>query len=315
MNHELEILNRDLAEARERIRRRDQLRSRLQHVRDDLRAERRRLAPLKEELARESADVRRLEGLSLTALFHSILGSKEQQRAKERQEMLAAKLRHDEAAFAVVALVEEQRRGESDLQEVADADQRYQQLLDSKEALLRREDSDVARRLVELADQVGSGRADLKEIQEAQTAGNRARSTLRVIADRLEKAGNWGGWDMVGGGMIATSMKHSHLDEARAQAHVAQRQLRSFEHELEDLGQRLRASLEISPFSKFADWFFDGLVTDWMVQTRIQESLAAAHRTLSKVEGALAKVEARLSEAQERLARTEAERKAFLESA
>lgn len=315
MKSELNKLNDDLAEARERIRLRDQLRTRLLHVRKDLKAERARLRELGTVLGNETADVRRLEGLGLAALFHAILGSKEKQLAKERQEQLAARLKHDEADFAVTALVEEERRCEKELEAVADADDRYRALLDSKDALLRRENPLAADRLLDLADRIGGGRADLKEIEEARSAGLRARSSLRLVVDRLGRAENWGSWDVWGGGMISASMKHSNLDEARSHAHVAQRQLAAFHRELQDIGARLSTSFEMGGFMKFADWFLDGLIVDWMVQDRIRNSLAGATKAAAEVERVMMDVDDRLAEARERLSRAEQERKDFLDHA
>ena len=60
-----------------------------------------RLTVLEEEtavftqtLAKEFRDVARLQKLSLTALFHTMLGSKEAQLDKELQAQLAAQLKH-----------------------------------------------------------------------------------------------------------------------------------------------------------------------------------------------------------------------------
>jgi hypothetical protein len=315
VTNELEKLNSDLAEARERMRLRDRLNARLHHVRRDLRAERARLQPLREILARENADVRRLEGLGLTALFHAVLGSKERQLDKERQEALAAKLKHDEAAFAVTALVEEERRCAQEVDAVFDAEVLHRSALESKEALLRRENPGAAERLIEFANRIGGDRADLKEIEEARAAGLRARSTLRVVIDRLGRAETWGSWDMLGGGLVATAAKQSNLDEAKSHAFVAQRQLAAFHRELQDIGERLRTTFEIGSFLRFADWFLDGLIIDWMVQDRIRTSLAGATKALSQVEAVMIDVEARLGEARQRLARAEQDRREFLERA
>src|SRR5687768_14708376 len=51
-----------------------------------------RLASLEAQLAREKVDVQKLERISLTSLFYSVLGSREQQLEKERQELLSAQL-------------------------------------------------------------------------------------------------------------------------------------------------------------------------------------------------------------------------------
>lgn len=313
MKNEIEILNRELAEARERIRRRDRLRTRLMRVEEDLWAERKKLDPLRAAMNREAADVRRLEGLGLTALFHAVLGSKEQQLEKERQEALAAKLKHDEAAYAVAALADEERRCREELDGLFDADARYQRLVEAKEKVLRGLEKDLAERLVRLADRIGGGKADLREIEEALAAGLEARVSLDIVVEKLESAGNWGSWDLWGGGAVATGMKHSNLDAARQEAHKAQQHLRTFDRELRDVGQRLEASLEIGGFMKFADWFFDGLIVDWVVQGRIQEAQRVATQARDQVHRVIDKLERRQIEARGRLTRVEEERRDFIE--
>jgi hypothetical protein len=313
MTNPLEILDRDLTEARERLRRRDQLRTRLMRVEEDLWAERKRLEPLRAAMNREAADVRRLEGLGLTAIFYSILGSKELQLEKERQEALAAKLRHDEAAFAVAALDDEERRCKSELDGLADAEVRYQELLSSKEKVLHGRGSDVARRLVEITNRVGGARADLREIREALDAGTQARTSLEVVVERLQKAEAWGSWDLWGGGWISTSMKHSHLDGAQAEANQAQHHLRTFGRELRDVGEQLEASFQMGGFLKFSDWFFDGLIADWLVQGKIQASLKAAVDAHVQVVRVVNNLVVRQSEARERLTRAEEERRDLIE--
>jgi len=313
MTISIEILDRDLTHARERLRRRDQLRTRLLRVEEDLWAERKRLEPLEARMKNEAADVRRLEGLGLTALFYTMLGSKELQLEKERQEALAAKLKRDEAAFAVAALADEEKRCASELERLLDVEAQLQKLLASKEKILLGKDPEISRRLVEHSNRVGGCRADLREIDEALDAGLRARTSLEVIVDRLQSAGNWGSWDVWGGGLLVKSMKYSHLDGAQSEVHRAQQHLRTFGRELRDVGEQLQASLEIADSMKFADYFFDGLIVDWLVQNRIEASIKAAQDVATRVRGILNRLEARQSEARERLARAEEDRRDFIE--
>ena len=76
----------------QKIRRKQKLTADLQNVREKLAREKSRYEKLQRQLQKEDSDVKKLEGISITALFYSILGSKEQQLEKERQELLAAVL-------------------------------------------------------------------------------------------------------------------------------------------------------------------------------------------------------------------------------
>jgi len=58
-------------------------------------------------LRRKKRDVDQLEGMNLTNLFYSILGTKEERLEKERQEYLAAKLKYDQCRDELDALEKE----------------------------------------------------------------------------------------------------------------------------------------------------------------------------------------------------------------
>ena len=84
---------------------------------------------------------------------------------------------------------------------------------------------------------------------------------------------------MLGGGLLATAAKHSHMDEARDAAYHIQNLLLRFRRELADV-QGLSGTLveEVGSFETFADYFFDGLIVDWVVQSKIDRSLDNARR-------------------------------------
>jgi hypothetical protein len=64
---------------------------------------------------------------------------------------------------------------------------------------------------------------------------------------------NWGTWDVIGGGLISTAVKHSRIDRARASAHQVQQLLRRFQRELGDVGATSDITIDIGSFATFAD--------------------------------------------------------------
>jgi len=52
--------------------------------------------------------------------------------------------------------------------------------------------------------------------------------SLYNVQKKLSSAGNWGLWDIFGGDMIATMVKHSKLNEAKAEISRVQSLLRNF---------------------------------------------------------------------------------------
>ena len=286
-----------LLEARERVRAKQKLESSVDEARRSLASERTRSAELGAILRKEEADVRRLEGLSLTAMFHQFLGSKEDRLSQERQEALAAKLKYDQSAHEVASLERDIADMEGQLAAIGDPEAEYARALERKEA--RIEGAGRAD-LVRLTERIAEVNSDLKEIGEAVAAGDEVIAGLDSVIDYFKSAGNWGIVDLIGGGLIVTAVKHSKIDRAKAAIHEVQTRLGRFRRELADLrtGPEAPLGVEISSFEKFADYLFDGLIFDWIVQSKISRSLDAAREMRNRMATLVADLRRRLESRQ-----------------
>ncbi|OCN05937.1 hypothetical protein A4S06_06870 [Erysipelotrichaceae bacterium MTC7] len=123
-----------------------------------------------------------------------------------------------------------------------------------------------------------------KEIQEAREAGHKALTSLEGARQHLESASTWGIFDMIGGGFFTGLMKHSRLDDASEKMEQAKYELQSFQKELMDLSVPEDFGLNIGGFLTFADFFFDGIVADWMVQSRISDARLQVSQAIEKIE-------------------------------
>jgi hypothetical protein len=311
----LDELNGRLMQTKERLRSKQKLDAMLAQVQTSLRESQYASSQLKERLASEKADVDKLESLSLTGMFYSVLGTKSEHLDKEKQEYVAAKLKYDESVEAVTDLQAEANRLQQELEAFQSVDHDYGQLIKEKESLLANGNDPRAERLLGLSERLVDLKSDQKELTEAIQAGDAASRGLRQVQTALQSAANWGTWDMLGGGMLSTMAKHSKIDSAKQHAHAAQRQLRRFQEELADAGQRLKLSLEIGGFSKFADYFFDGLIADWVVQSKIREASSACSSTMSQVSSSVGKCRRRLADTERECEQVEQQRREFIEEA
>ena len=129
------------------------------------------------------------------------------------------------------------------------------------------------------------------EINEAYAAGERALDSLYAAQDYLRSAGNWGIFDMLGGGFISTMAKRSKMRDANACMEQAQYDLQRFQQELRDVTSIPGLYLEMDDFLGFADYFFDGLLADLLVQSRIREAQEKVDTAIEQVHLALAKLD------------------------
>ena len=132
---------------------------------------------------------------------------------------------------------------------------------------------------------------DNKERQEAIDAGKKALSSLRKAKEQLASARGWGDFDIVGGGLLSSLVKHSHMDDAQQFIHAAKYDLQNFHKELTDLNEFDDINLDTQDFWGFADILFDGLIADFTVQNRIAKAQTAVDQAIAKVEDILKKLE------------------------
>lgn len=108
-----------------------------------------------------------------------------------------------------------------------------------------------------------------KEINEAIEAGQRALMSLRQAENKLSSARNWGLVDLFGGGFLTDMMKHSKINDASRYVEQAKWDLQKFQRELKDVNLPTGVKVEIGGFLSFADFFFDGVIADYLVQSKI----------------------------------------------
>ena len=129
-----------------------------------------------------------------------------------------------------------------------------------------------------------------KEVREAIAAGNDALSSLYQARDLLQSARNWGIWDILGGGFLSTMIKHHKLDQANACMNEAERKLAVFREELKDV-ELPQMQLSIDGFLSFADFFFDGVLADYLVQRKINQARDKVERAITYVEALVRELE------------------------
>ena len=109
-----------------------------------------------------------------------------------------------------------------------------------------------------------------------------AEYQLERAQDKLDSARGWGIWDMLGGGLISTLIKHGKIDDANDCIREAGRLMERVRDMLPaaNVGE---APLNEGGFSRVADLLFDGFFTDLYMQGRINDQRKAVGEMLSHV--------------------------------
>ena len=128
-----------------------------------------------------------------------------------------------------------------------------------------------------------SGSADAREVDEAIRAGERALDSLREAKGKLNSARNWGIYDILGGGMISSIVKHSKMSSANEWVERANYDLKRFAKELRDVDEE-GLYVQAGSLASTMDIFFDNVFSDFIVQNRINEARAEIDRMIDRIE-------------------------------
>lgn len=283
---------RRLQQQAERKRRLEAMLRELRQQRDELE---RKAAQLERIKLDEQADVDRLEGGGLAAMFYSLLGKSEEKLTKERREAAAATVKYEAAARELSAVRDDIERYEAELSGLLGVEAEYEAVLEEKRGELRRSGGETARRLLELETEASACEGRRKEILEAIAAGSEALATADEILSELDSAEGWATWDTFGGGFLTDIAKHSHLDDAQMLVERLQAQLGALRTELADVGGlSLGAQVNIDGFLRFADYFFDGIFVDLAVLDHISDSIEQVQVTRERIGSVLERLNAML---------------------
>jgi hypothetical protein len=315
MSEMLEEMNQRLAECKENIHYRDKWKERLAALELREKELKHQTDMWQRQLSEEEADVQKLTSVSFANLWYSLTGKREEQLKQEELEVLEAKLKFQQSAQLLEDTVNERKTIQERWEQVRHAEAEYQGALLEKERLIHRHYPAHAEMLSALSDRKAESAVRLKEWKEAVYEGRGALNALEEAAKSLDSAKNWGVYDMMGGGMISTHIKHSRMDEAVSYAREAGQRLIRFQDELKDVQLELADySLDLGELLRFSDYFLDGLLVDYAVQGRINDSREQIAAQISRIGHLVHQLETELRRCESELAQLDREYSYVLET-
>ncbi|HWQ77191.1 MAG TPA: hypothetical protein VN381_00095 [Anaerovoracaceae bacterium] len=268
----IETMRAELAELSAKLERRKKIEAMLQSLQREEEELMQREATLKAVLLKEEADVERLGRTTATSILYSILGRKEDKLREEDREAYAARLKYDSALGQLDDCKSRQKTLYLERDSLSDCTGEYERIYGELQELLR-EDPAYAEQLCDLERRRGESVSQIKELDEAILAGDAVMNQIQSIESSLDSAEGWGTWDLLGGGLLSDLAKHSRLDEAQNGIEYLQVLLSRFHSELADISVNANFEpMNVDGFLRFADYFFDGLIADWTVLSRIHDS-------------------------------------------
>ena len=230
---------------------------------------------------KEGADITRLEGMSLYGIFKTILGTKEQELEKERQEYLQAYLKKNTIIDSLKSLKKEKEILLQSYSGKFNAKKQFDTLLAKKKKEIEIEKPELAEMIIHFEGNIANHKSRIKELHQAVRAGKKTNKVLESILMSLDQIGKWGN----SYGRIPIGLRTKLKGNVQRKINQANKNLQNFEKELFDLSDHYdhNYSRQINEIKDFVDQFLDSLITDWIVKKEIVHSANIVSNLIDKV--------------------------------
>lgn len=252
------------------------------------------------DLQKVRKQLNKLEAFSFVNLFREWSGKKDELIEQNMDQVAVTELKLIEAQLTCEDLQDERVDLIQKLNAINEpyVMRELQKINEQKKEWLQQHAPEVAKQLTRILDQELLCKQLLNEIHEALDAGNVALSKLTDAGVALHEAQSYSTWDtFLGGGFIATAMKHEKLDKTNSYIHEAQMALQRFHNELLDVKEMRQDTLPITTdgFVMFTDYFFDNIFTDWSIHSKISTAMNQISRVQDDVANTMRELEQKLS--------------------
>ncbi len=248
-----------------------------------------------EQLNRIKDKLNQMESFSFVNLYRNWTGKQDELREEETGKAAALELKINESKLMKQDLSKDLQNIKQELNEFNEQQlkQQLEMVIIQKELWIKENQPEKAQQLQQLAESELNCKNLLIEIEEAKSAGEEALNQLHYAFDSLQTASSYSTWDtFLGGGLIATHLKHEKLNESESKIHNAQLAIQRFKNELLDIEELDAKNIEVSTdgFVKFADYFFDDIFSAWSIHSKISTSKEQITRVIGDVRNTLNKL-------------------------
>lgn len=222
------------------------------------------------QLKKETEEYERLERLSFKNLILRLRKDYEEAKNKEYQDMQIATYKHQALLEDIENVRAELEQAQAQLERLRHVKSDYDALLQSKLQWASQID---AQTLSGFESKIYALKKHLKETDEALHALDALKLSLKSAEEGLSSAKNWGIFDIVGGGMLSSLIKHDNIERAAGYLKDASQKAQALNRELLDIDLVIDMDgIDIDGFTKTFDIFFDNIFSDLAVQDEIHKA-------------------------------------------
>lgn len=284
----MEHINEQMADYRHKIERKNKLVREVEKLSYQLIDEKSKLVELEDILNKENHDVEKLQSFTFANLWANISARKDERLSKEENDAYEALCAYQRKENDIAVLTMEIEHLKKEIEGLKAVELAYDDLMMEKKRMIYNDD------IANLDHTIQASQLELKEVQEAIQAGESVLESLDQTRKSLSSASSWGLYDMLGGGIFATAMKHDRIHDAERELQQLQFRLKKFEKEINDVKIIEVQEVSLGQFMSLADYFIDGFLVDFMVQSKINDSLRRVNDCSNEIKNILHSLDERI---------------------
>jgi len=271
-------------------------------------------ASTNKKLDKELRDVEKLEGFSTKSIFYKVLGSKEKQLEKERQEYLELTLKYEDLKNEIKLLEYEENLLDAKMGSVNSLEKKLAVLKSKREEEIIQTDPKLRNKLIKISQELEHNYRLKQELEEAMEVGGVAHNLLKKVIQQLSQVRNWGSWSGSSRSQMQRMQRRHAIDRARNLTFQIKHHLNLFDQELRDVGAQLEMNVDTSAFTNFTDYFFNNIITDWILNQQLTNAIGSAQAAREYIYDVLQAVQNRLDASKQAIVKYDKERNQILES-
>lgn len=255
-----------------------------------------------EKINREYQDILDLEKKTIGNLFDQILGRQENRLDLEKQEYLQAILEYNSAKEELEVLDYEMSLLQHKVENIDSLEKRVATLTNQVIRKIKFHDKDAAAHINNINKLRDLSILRIIEIKEAQRICDETMDLIHQINTELRKVDSIPVYNhpMHGKGRYSSYLKKGFITQSQQKAAKANVKLRQLENELGDIYHDHDKGLSITDYEHFIHYFYDHLITDWVLQRKLDTAVAGMETITTKLQRIKAMLEAEMDSEQQR---------------
>lgn len=273
-------LDQQLLDVYDEYNRKQKIKTHLQHLHVIIGQKEEELVEVTTLLDQEQEDLDALEGKNIYSIFQYLLGNKQQELEKAKQEYLAAYVKYNALISNLEDLREERTVLEKSYSSLHAIDEQFETLMKEKMSLLN-QGKKLPAGFDKLTEKIANYRSKIRELEQTIKKGISAKKYLHKVMLGLQQIEHWGNVPP----LEVPSRIDKKVERINKDIYVANNYLQKYEDELSDISDlfQLDYQREVNQLEFFLDQFIDCLITDWIVKHKIHNAFHLVVNIMDKI--------------------------------